>query len=426
MRRLALTVLLLPLLASCRGDGGGGAGVPSPTADPTPATPAATATATATPPAEQPLWEGDRVSISLEGGCTVLLSLPRFDGLAKAVGQVCSRQEATLLASGHYVDELFRWRRLDFGGGVTGWLVDRPSSGAGQPVVALVARGAGPADGPYIAAGTPVEVAPPTPECLPVRTFPSTHPDYAQVIGQVCAATPAKAAADIRYRDEGLFWRRLEIDGASGRIVGWVTDGTLAGSQPRSVYDPAKETRPTPTPTPVPPTPTAPPAGTISPPTATPTNTAEGPIVKQLSVQVGGYIEMDGRYSLRFHYQLNRPSDGRWLLIVDSFSYCTDAAGVKLGAADGTGAIASQFSPTDRGMALTDQAGSVSGEFGAAFLVPDPSVPPPPPIRCTHVRVSVAHFPKSLWDDPAIRLTRDKADRLETFQLAAETSRWGE
>ncbi|MGE0599568.1 MAG: hypothetical protein AB7J35_06000 [Dehalococcoidia bacterium] len=348
--------------------------------------------------------------------------MPRTDGLAKVVGQVCSGQEATLMASGHYVDELYRWRRLNLGGGQTGWLVDGPSSGSGSQAVTLVSRGSGPADGPYIEFGTPVEVYPPVPQCLPVRSFPSTYPQYGEVIGQVCDVTSATVAADMRFRDEGLFWRRLEIDGASGRIVGWVTDGTFTGSQPRSVYNPATEQRPTPTPTP-PATPT--PLPTVRPPTATPTEPTELPLVKQLSVRSLGYIDMDGRYGIEFQYELNRLSDGYWILIVDSFDYCRDATGAKLGMSSGFGSVASQFSPHDRGLVLSGNGGVLYGEFGASFLVPNPSDPPPLPISCTHIGVSVAHIPKAIWDVPSIHLTPVMADQLYRFELEAATSKWG-
>jgi len=422
MRWWGLAVLALALLAACRDESAGGGKTPPPSAtvEVPPTSPAATATVTATAPAESRLWEGDRVSISLPGGCTTLLSLPRFDGLAKAVAQVCSGREATLLASGHYVDGQYLWRRLDFGSGVSGWLVDLPLSGAGPRVVTLISAGPGPSDGPYFASGTAVMLYPPTPECLTVRSFPSNHPDYAQVIGQVCEVKPAKIAADIRYRDEGLYWRRVELDGPGALPVGWVTDGAIAGSRPRSVYDPAIEPHPTPTPTPQPVTPTP----TVSRATATPTG--EAPFVKQLDVRVSGYVDMDDRYVLEFQYELNKPSDGRWLLIVESFDYCTDGAGAKLGTFDGAGAVASQFAPGGyAGLILTGDRGLLWGEFGAAFLVPNPSAPPPLPIRCTYVRVSLAHFSQHLWDDPLIRLTRDMADDVDTFELAAETWEWG-
>lgn len=250
--RITVAVLLwLVLLTSCGGEDDASTKTPAGTRTSVPgAAETTTPPSTATSPAVRQLWEGDRVSLNLPGDCTNLLSLPRLDGVAKLVAEVCSGQKATLLASGQYADEQLRlWRQLDFGDGVSGWIVDGRSDGPDQPVVVWVSSGPGPTDGPYIAAGTAVRVYPPLPQCLPVRSFPSNHPEYSRVVAQLCDATAARAAADIRYRDEGFYWRRVEIGGTEG-LAGWVTDGTLTGSQPRTVFDTDQGAPPTSTATP--------------------------------------------------------------------------------------------------------------------------------------------------------------------------------
>lgn len=75
----------------------------------------------------------------------------------------------------------------------------------------------------------PVRVSAPPGRCLQIRSLPSNHDGYSHVMGEaICVSREGELAQVARYEDEGFYWRQVRFDSAT---VGWVTDGTLSGSE---------------------------------------------------------------------------------------------------------------------------------------------------------------------------------------------------